>query len=45
MSVLFYSRLATFFNPGEALSDNAMISVYPFGDEIYTLTETPVIHR
>jgi hypothetical protein len=26
-------------------SDNAMISVYPFGDELYALTEYPVIHR
>lgn len=22
-----------------------MISVYPFGDEFYTFTETPIIHR
>lgn len=27
------------------MSDNAMISVYPFGDEIYAFTEGPVIHR
>lgn len=27
------------------MSDNAMISVYPFGDEFYTFTESPVIHR
>lgn len=27
------------------MSDNAMISVYPFGDEIYAFTEAPVIHR
>jgi carotenoid isomerooxygenase len=33
------------FSPGEAMSDNAMISVYPFGDELYAFTEFPVIHR
>lgn len=33
------------FNPGEKLSDNSMISVYPFGDEYYTFTEAPVMHR
>jgi len=27
------------------MSDNAMISVYPFGDEMYAFTEFPVIHR
>ncbi|XP_026315488.1 carotenoid isomerooxygenase-like isoform X2 [Hyposmocoma kahamanoa] len=40
-----FDRLAAVFNPGEAMSDNAMISIYPFGDEIYAFTETPVIHR
>lgn len=27
------------------MADNSMISVYPFGDEYYTFTECPVIHR
>lgn len=27
------------------MSDNAMISVYPFGDELYAFTEYPVIHK
>ncbi|XP_032514961.2 carotenoid isomerooxygenase-like [Danaus plexippus] len=40
-----FDRFATLFSPGEALSDNAMISVYPFGDEMYAFTEGPVIHR
>ncbi|XP_037894912.1 carotenoid isomerooxygenase isoform X1 [Glossina fuscipes] len=26
-------------------SDNTMISIYPFGDEFYTFTEAPFIHR
>lgn len=33
------------FNPGESMSDNANISVYPFGDEFYTFTESTIIHR
>lgn len=33
------------FTPGENTSDNAMISVYPFGDEFFTFTESPVIFK
>ena len=33
------------FNPNKTLSDNSMISIYPFGDEYYTFTEAPVMHR
>nr|CAD7397765.1 unnamed protein product [Timema cristinae] len=40
-----FKRVSAFFSPGELLSDNAMISVYPFGDEFYTFTEAPIIHR
>ncbi|XP_053612969.1 carotenoid isomerooxygenase [Plodia interpunctella] len=40
-----FDRVAAIFKPGESLSDNAMISLYPFGDEIYAFTEGPVIHR
>ncbi|XP_047508976.1 carotenoid isomerooxygenase-like isoform X2 [Pieris napi] len=40
-----FDRFASIFKPGESLTDNAMISVYPFGDEIYAFTEGPVIHR
>ncbi|XP_058806677.1 carotenoid isomerooxygenase isoform X2 [Phymastichus coffea] len=38
-----FNRIASVFRP--ASSDNSMISVYPFGDEYYTFTESPVIHR
>ena len=41
----FAPRVAALFSPGETMSDNAMISVYPFGDELYAFTEFPVIHR
>jgi len=27
------------------VSDNANISIHPFGDEIYSLAETPFAHR
>lgn len=40
-----FNRVAAAFNPAESLSDNSMISVYPFGDEYYTFTESPIIHR
>jgi carotenoid isomerooxygenase len=36
---------AIFKQPGENSSDNAMISIYPFGDEFFAFTESPVIHR
>lgn len=29
----------------EEMSDNAMISVYPFGDELYAFNEIPIIHK
>ncbi|KAJ8721669.1 hypothetical protein PYW07_002444 [Mythimna separata] len=40
-----FDRVAAIFNPAEHMSDNAMISVYPFGDEVYAFTEGPIIHR
>ncbi|XP_041988121.1 carotenoid isomerooxygenase-like [Aricia agestis] len=40
-----FDRVSAIFSPGEAMSDNAMISLYPFGDEIYAFTEAPIIHR
>ncbi|XP_077286396.1 neither inactivation nor afterpotential B [Arctopsyche grandis] len=40
-----FDRFSAIFKPGEGYSDNAMISVYPFGDEIYTFTESPIIHK
>lgn len=47
MSVFFFAhlRVSALFDPGEGLSDNGMISVYPFGDEFYCFTESPTIHR
>lgn len=38
------SRVSAIFRPDSG-SDNCMISIYPFGDEFYAFTETPVIHR
>ncbi|XP_054266986.1 carotenoid isomerooxygenase-like [Macrosteles quadrilineatus] len=40
-----FHRIMAMFNPGDNFSDNAMISVYPFGDHLYCYTESPVIHR
>jgi len=33
------------FKWGVDQSDNAMISIYPIGDEYYTLTEYPIMIR
>lgn len=41
---MLISRVASLFSPKE-VSDNSMISVYPFGDELYAFNETPIIHR
>ncbi|XP_055683965.1 carotenoid isomerooxygenase [Lutzomyia longipalpis] len=40
-----FSRVASIFHPGESSSDNAMITVYPFGDDMFAFTETPVMFR
>lgn len=37
-------RLSTIFQRTEP-SDNANISLYPFGDEIYAFSESRVIHK
>lgn len=39
-----FQRVASLFQPG-TLTDNTMISIYPFGDEYYAFTECPVIQR
>ncbi|KAG7210341.1 hypothetical protein KM043_011879 [Ampulex compressa] len=40
-----FQKFTAAFTPFEGMSDNSMISVYPFGDEYYTFTEAPMIHR
>ncbi|KAK9729173.1 Retinal pigment epithelial membrane protein [Popillia japonica] len=40
-----FSRISSLFTTNENMSDNAMITVYPFGDELYAFPETPVIHK
>ncbi|XP_053676570.1 carotenoid isomerooxygenase [Anopheles nili] len=41
-----FQKIAAVFNkPGTNNSDNAMISIYPFGDEFFAFTESPIIHR
>lgn len=37
-------RVAALFN-SKPTPDNSMISVYPFGDELYAFGETPVLHK
>lgn len=38
-----FQRIGAMFAPGE-WSDNAMISIYPIGDEYFAFTEYPIIH-
>lgn len=40
-----FDKVSVIFKPGESSSDNAMISVYPFGDEYFAFAETPVMFR
>ncbi|KAJ9601451.1 hypothetical protein L9F63_000368, partial [Diploptera punctata] len=40
-----FQRVSAMFSFNESFSDNAMISIYPFGDEYYAFTESPIIHR
>nr|XP_019545564.2 carotenoid isomerooxygenase isoform X2 [Aedes albopictus] len=42
---IFHKIAAIFRKPGENNSDNAMISIYPFGDEYFAFTESPIIHK
>ncbi|XP_030764784.1 carotenoid isomerooxygenase [Sitophilus oryzae] len=40
-----FQKVASMFNLKSDMSDNAMISVYPFQDEIYAFNEIPFIHK
>ncbi|CAH1376482.1 unnamed protein product, partial [Tenebrio molitor] len=40
-----FHRVAAVFDPKLEPADNSLTSIFPFGDEIYALTENPVIHR
>lgn len=40
-----FDKVSVIFKPGESNSDNAMISVYPFGDEFFAFAESPVMFR
>ncbi|XP_025269760.1 carotenoid isomerooxygenase-like [Camponotus floridanus] len=40
-----FQRVAAVFKSDDKILDNSMISIYPFGDEYYTFTEAPVMHR
>ncbi|CAH0550459.1 unnamed protein product [Brassicogethes aeneus] len=40
-----FQKVAAIFHPKSDTSDNSMISVYPFGDELYAFNEIPIIHK
>lgn len=39
-----FQRFSSLFI-SDPINDNSNISIYPFGDEFYAFTESPVIHR
>lgn len=41
---LFLFRISSKFQPSES-SDNANISLYPFGDELYAFSESRILHK
>ncbi|XP_045533325.1 carotenoid isomerooxygenase-like [Pieris brassicae] len=40
-----FDKFSSVFNPANHMTDNAVISIYPFGDEVYALTEVPLLYR
>ncbi|XP_061381763.1 carotenoid isomerooxygenase-like isoform X1 [Danaus plexippus] len=40
-----FDRISTIFNPAEAVTDNCGISVYPFGDQMYAMTEYTNVYK
>lgn len=38
-------RVSSMFSTEELMTDNAMVSIYPYGDQLYALTETPYLFR
>lgn len=47
MSIWFWNslRISSLFVLDQVVSDNAMISIYPLGKDLYAFAETPFIHR
>ena len=39
------TRISSLFVLDQVVSDNAMISIYPLGKDLYAFAETPFIHR
>ncbi|XP_039751463.1 carotenoid isomerooxygenase [Pararge aegeria] len=40
-----FDRISSMFNFSIEQTDNTVVSVYPFGDQIYTMTEVPVLYQ
>nr|XP_034826966.1 carotenoid isomerooxygenase-like [Maniola hyperantus] len=40
-----FDRISSMFNFSVEATDNALVSVYPFGDQIYAMTEAPVLYQ
>ncbi|XP_050347256.1 carotenoid isomerooxygenase-like [Nymphalis io] len=40
-----FDRISSIFDPMAFITDNAGISVHPFGDQVYAMTEVPTVFR
>ncbi|XP_045768128.1 carotenoid isomerooxygenase-like [Maniola jurtina] len=40
-----FDRISSMFNFSVEATDNTVVSVYPFGDQIYAMTEAPVLYQ
>lgn len=41
----FIFRISTMFSLNSSASDNSLVSIYPFGDQVYACGEMPFIHK
>ncbi|ENN81377.1 hypothetical protein YQE_02194, partial [Dendroctonus ponderosae] len=40
-----FQRISTMFSLNASASDNSLVSIYPFGDQVYACGEMPFIHK
>ncbi|XP_045447631.1 carotenoid isomerooxygenase-like [Melitaea cinxia] len=40
-----FDRISSIFDPMSFITDNAGVSVYPFGDQVYAMTEVPTVFK
>ncbi|XP_046962607.1 carotenoid isomerooxygenase-like [Vanessa cardui] len=40
-----FDRISLFFDPLSYITDNAGVSIHPFGDQVYAMTEVPTVFK